>query len=64
MQPWQKFQRVVELNKIIKQLALDDLRKRYPDATEREHQLRYASRSISPDLMRKAFGWDPEKEGY
>lgn len=45
-------------------LALANVRMRYPEADERELQLRAAALMIDADLMRKAFGWDVEKEGY
>jgi len=45
-------------------LALGDIQRRYPNADRRELQLRLASRWIEPELMRKAFGWDPNVEGY
>lgn len=45
-------------------LALSDIRRRHPKADWREIQLRLASRWIEPELMRKAFGWNPEVEGY
>jgi len=31
---------------------------------DREMKLRLASRWLEPELMREAFAWDPEKEGY
>ena len=60
----EKFHKMVEMTSFIKQLQIEETRRRHPEASERELQLRVASRTISPDLMRKAFGWDPEKEGY
>lgn len=60
----QKLQRVRELNQLVQRLALADIRRRYPDASPRECQLRLASRWLDADLMRKVFGWDPEQEGY
>jgi hypothetical protein len=45
-------------------LALSEVQRQYPDASPYEWQLRVASRRIEPELMRKAFGWDPEVEGY
>ena len=45
-------------------LELSDIKRRYPNAVNRELQLRLASRWIEPELMRKAFGWDQEIEGY
>ena len=64
MPVWEKLRQVLELNQLVQQLALNDIRRRYPDADERELRLRLASRWIEPELMRRAFGWDPEKEGY
>ena len=45
-------------------LALGEIRRRHPNADRRELLLRLASRRIEPELMRKAFGWDPDVEGY
>jgi hypothetical protein len=60
----QKLQIVQELIRSAQMLALSDIKQRYPKANQRELQLRLASRWIEPELMRKAFGWDPEMEGY
>jgi hypothetical protein len=59
-----KLRLVCELTERERSLALADIRRRYPDASPRECQLRMASRWNDADLMRKAFGWDPDKEGY
>jgi hypothetical protein len=64
MPAWKKLQQVCELNDLVRQLALNDIRRRHPQADERELKLRLASRWIEPELMLKAFGWDVEKEGY
>jgi hypothetical protein len=64
MTPSQKLQRVRELNQLVQRLALADIRRRYPDASPRECELRLASRWLDADLMRKVFGWDPDQEGY
>lgn len=64
MPAWRKLQQVAELNDLVCQLALNDIRRRHPEAGEREVKLRLASRRIEPELMMKAFGWDVEKEGY
>lgn len=64
MPAWQKLQQVQELNQLAQQLARLDIRRRHPQASERELQLRLASRWLEPELMRQAFGWDPEVEGY
>jgi hypothetical protein len=60
----EKLKRVGELTELVRSVALADIRRRYPNASPRECQLRLASRWIDADLMRKAFGWDPDKEGY
>lgn len=49
---------------VLRQAQLAQIRKTYPDADEHELKLRLAARWIEPELMKKAFGWDPEKEGY
>jgi hypothetical protein len=64
MPVWEKLQRVGELNELVQSLAMADIRRRHPDASPRECALRLASRWLDADLMRKAFGWDPDKEGY
>jgi hypothetical protein len=64
MPAWRKLQQVGDLTQLVCQLAINDIRRRYPLANEREVKLRLASRWLEPELMRKAFSWDPEKEGY
>jgi hypothetical protein len=61
--PEQKLQKVVGLGRALNELICADLRRRYPDATERELQLRVAARSYDRELMIKAFGWDPRVHG-
>jgi hypothetical protein len=53
----QKLERVRALNQAVQRLAAVDVRRRFPDADARETALRVASRWLSPDLMRRAFGW-------
>lgn len=60
----QKLERVRELTRGVQQLALLDIRRRHPDADEREQALRLASRWIEPELMLRAFGWDVREAGY
>lgn len=64
MSPAQKIARVTELTRTVQQLALADIRRRYPTASPREQSLRLASRWLDPELMRKAFEWDVEQAGY
>jgi len=60
----QRLECVCALNHALRQLALADIRRRHPEAGPREQALRLASRWIDPDLMRRAFGWDVDTEGY
>lgn len=60
----QKLRIMQDLIRSAQLLALSDIKRRYPNADRRELQLRLASRWIEPELMRKAFGWDPDVEGY
>lgn len=64
MTPSQKIAQVRALTRTVQQLALLDVRRRHPNADEREQMLRVASRWIEPELMLRAFGWDVRKEGY
>jgi hypothetical protein len=64
MSPAQKLERVRALTRAVQELALLDIRRRHPDADERELALRLASRWIEPELMVRAFGWDVREVGY
>lgn len=61
--PAQKLRKVFGMGQMINALTRGEIRSRYPNATEREIELRLASRSLSRDLMVKAFGWDPDVHG-
>jgi hypothetical protein len=61
--PEQKLARMCGIGRMLNELVRADLRQRYPDATEREMQLRVAARSYDRELMIKAFGWDPRIHG-
>jgi len=60
----QKFAIVCSLIRTVNELALIDIRRHHPHADERELMLRLASRTMDPGLLKKAFGWDVEVEGY
>jgi hypothetical protein len=64
MSPSEKLERVRALTRAVQELALLDIRRRHPDADEREQALRLASRWIEPELMLRAFGWDVREAGY
>ena len=60
----EKLQRVRAMTRAVQELALLDIRRRHPDADEREQALRLASRWIEPELMVRTFGWDAREAGY
>ncbi len=64
MPGWQKLQQVTALTQMVNDLALADIRHRHPNAEEEEVRMRLASRWLSPELMRRVYGWDPDREGY
>jgi hypothetical protein len=64
MTPTEKLDCVRRLTFAIQSLALTDIRRRHPEADERELALRLASRRIEPSLMARAFGWDARITGY
>ncbi|HEU4365432.1 MAG TPA: hypothetical protein VFT13_08185 [Candidatus Krumholzibacteria bacterium] len=64
MSPARKFEIVCALTRAVQELALIDIRRRHPQAGDRELALRLASRSMDPELLRLAFGWDVRVEGY
>jgi hypothetical protein len=64
MPAWQKLRQVVALNRMLRNLALDDIRCRHPHADAQELKLRLASRWLSAEMMRRVYGWDPDQEGY
>lgn len=47
-----------------RQLQTSDTLRRHPDASPEEIRLRVGSRWIAPDLMRRAYQWDPDEHGY
>lgn len=61
--PDQKLARMFAMGHTVNELARADLRARYPDATAREIELRFRSRSLDRATMIRAFGWDPEIHG-
>jgi hypothetical protein len=61
--PSQKLQKVFGIGNMVNELVRGELRKRYPDATAREIELRLASRNLDRETMIRAFQWDPEIQG-
>jgi hypothetical protein len=65
MTPAEKARIVADLNRAVRELAASRIRSRYgPDLPERELRLRLAALWLDRETMIRAFGWDPEREGY
>lgn len=61
----EKLRRVASLNRSVERLAAARIRAQYGDGiTDREMRLRLATLRLGRRLMIKAFGWDPQDEGY
>lgn len=60
----EKLAQMEAMTAAVLELARLDVRRRHPDADEREIQLRVASRWLDPEVMKKAFGWDVSIRGY
>jgi len=64
MTPREKLERVNQLNRSIRTLALAGIRQRHgTDIPEREALLRLAALSIDRETMIRAFDWDPNEHG-
>jgi hypothetical protein len=64
MTPEQRLERVADLNRAVRQLALAGIRQRHgSDLTAEEEKLHLAALSIDREIMIRAFGWDPEEHG-
>ncbi|HEX7842096.1 MAG TPA: hypothetical protein VF469_31710 [Kofleriaceae bacterium] len=61
--PGQKLEKIFSIGKTVNALVRSELRRRYPDATPREIELRLASRNLPRETMIRAFGWDPQLHG-
>jgi hypothetical protein len=64
MTPAQKLQCLQQMVQRAEALQVAAIRRRYPHATEREVRLRTAVLWHGPELIRRAFGWDADLEGY
>lgn len=64
MTPGQRLDRVADLNRALRELALAGIRQRYgAGLTAEEEKLRLAALSIDRETMIRAFGWDPDEHG-
>lgn len=53
---WEKWQRMAELNRSLRLLALAGLRRQYPEASEAELRRRLADLILGPELAAAAYG--------
>jgi len=63
MTPAQKLRRISELTCGVRALALIQLRRDFPDASEAELHKRLAARTLGPEIALRVYGWDVEREG-
>jgi hypothetical protein len=61
--PADKLRKVLSIGRTLNALVRAEIRRRYPDATPREIELRLASRSLDRETMIRAFHWDPQLHG-
>lgn len=61
---WKRLQMVDQMHETLRQLAIADIRRRYPAADDEEIKRRLAARVLSRTDVINAYGWDPELEGY
>jgi hypothetical protein len=61
---WKRLQMVDQMHEVLRQLAIADIRRRYPHADDEEIKRRLAARVLSRTDVINAYGWDPELEGY
>ena len=62
MTPAQRAARMLEMCRAAGRLAEAGVRRQFPHADENEIRLRTAARWLPADLMRKAYGFDPDAE--
>lgn len=60
---WKRLRMVADLNQTLRLLAMADVRRRYPDATQEEIHRRLAARLLKREEIIAAYGWDPAIEG-
>jgi hypothetical protein len=61
MPPERKLCRVAEMYEAMTALQTAEVRRLYPAATDREVFLRATARRLGPELMKKVYGWQPDR---
>lgn len=62
--PWRRLQQAQDMTAMLRVFSLAGLKRRYPQASAQELQRRLAAVWLEPELVRRAYGWDPDVEGY
>jgi len=62
--PAQKIAKISDMGRFMKSAAFAETKRRHPNDSDHDNMMRVVSRSIGPELMLKAFGWDVKKKGY
>jgi len=60
----EKVRIAMDLTRQADEIALVGIRERHPNSSDREQRLRLAALKYGRELMVKAFGWDPDVEGW
>ncbi len=60
MPPWRKLELLGQLNQMARMLALIDIRKKHPTASESQLKRLLADRLLGPELAAKAYGPLPD----
>lgn len=64
MTPGQRLERVADLNRAVRRLALAGIRQRHgSELPAEQEQLRLAALTIDRETMIRAFAWDPDEHG-
>lgn len=61
---WKRVAQASELTRTCRLLAMSDLRRRHPRASEDELRRRLAARTLPREDVIRVYGWDPEREGF
>jgi hypothetical protein len=64
MDPLDRLERMEDLNRAAREIAMSGLRHRYPEADEAELRLREAALRLGRETMRRWFDWDPDVRGW
>lgn len=60
----EKLECIADFNRLEDERRRADIRVRYGAISDREMRLRLAAPRLGRELMMKAFGWDPDEEGW